>query len=81
MSDYVLCKCSYQDLRPIDKRVLDDTFKEVSLSKNLMKQRFEKAIGVLRSSWKFKHFFGDSMIKELSHLVWAYLREDKPELD
>ena len=81
LADYILGKCSYQDLRPIDKRVLDDTFKEVSLSKNLMKQRIEKAIGVLRSSWKFKYFCGDSMIKELSHSVWAYLREDKPELD
>ena len=33
---------------------------------------------MLRSSWKFKHFCSDSMIKELSHSVWAYLREDKP---
>ncbi len=81
LADYILGKCTYQDLRPIDKRVLDDTFKEVLLSKNLMKQRIEKAIGVLRSSWKFKHFCGDSMIKELSHSVWAYLREDKPDLD
>ena len=81
LADYILGKCSYQDLRPIDKRVLDDTFKEVTLSKSLMKQRIEKAIGVLRSSWKFKHFCGDSMIKELSHSVWAYLREDKPDLD
>lgn len=81
MSDYVLCKCCYQDLRPIDKRVLGDTFKDVALSKNLMTQHIEKAIGVLRSSWKFKHFCGDSMIKELSHSVWVYLREDKPELD
>lgn len=81
LADYILGKCSYQDLRSIDKRVLDDTFKEVKLSKNLMKQRIEKAIGVLRSSWKFKHFCGDSMIKELSYSVWAYLREDKLELD
>lgn len=81
LADYILGKCSYQDLRPIDKRVLDDTFKEVSLSKNVMKQRIEKAIGVLRSSWKFKHFCGDSMIKELSHSIWAYLTEDNPELD
>ena len=62
----------------IDKSLLDDTFKEVTLSPNLMKQRIEKAIGVLRSSWKFKHFCGDSMIKELSHSVWAYLREERP---
>ena len=81
LADYILGKCSYQDLHPIDKRVLEDTFKEVSLSKNLMKQRLEKAIGVLRSSWKFKHFCGDSMIKELSHSVWAYLAEDNPELE
>lgn len=81
LADYILGKCCYQDLRPIDKRVLDDTFKEVQLPTNLMKQRVGKAIGVLRSSWKFKHFCGDSMIKELTHSVWAYLREDEPELD
>lgn len=81
LADYILGKCTYQELCAIDKRVLDDTFKEVTLSKNLMKQRIEKATGVLRSSWKFKHFCGDTMIKELSHSVWAYLREDKPELD
>ena len=81
LADYVLGECSYNDLSPIDKRVLDDTFKEVHLSPNLMKQRVEKAMGVLRSSWKFKHFCGDSMIRELTHSVWAYLREDEPELD
>ena len=81
LADYVLGERSYNDLSPIDKRVLEDTFKEVHLSLNLMKQRVEKAMGVLRSSWKFKHFCGDSMIKELTHSVWAYLREDEPELD
>lgn len=74
LADYVLGKRSYNDLSPIDKRVLDDTFKEVHLSTDLMKQRVEKAIGVLRSSWKFKHFCGDSMIKELTHSVGAYLK-------
>lgn len=81
LADYVLGKSNYNELRSIDKRVLEDTFKEVHLSPNLMRQRMEKAIGVLRSSWKFKHFCGDSMIKELTHSVWAYLSEDEPELD
>ena len=81
LADYVLGERSYNDLSPIDKRVLDDTFKEMHLSPNLMKQRVDKAMGVLRSSWKFKHFCGDSMIKELTHSVWAYLREEEPELD
>lgn len=81
LADYVLGKSSYNDLRSIDKRVLEDTFKELHFSPNLMKQRVEKAIGVLRSSWKFKHFCGDSMIKELAHSVWAYLMEGEPELD
>lgn len=81
MADYILGKCDYQDLLPIDKRVLDDTFKEERLSTGMMKQRIEKAMGVVRSSWKFKHFCGDSMIKELSHSIWAYLTEDNPELD
>lgn len=81
LADYVLGKCRYGDLSAIDKRVLDDTFKEVHYSQNRMRQRIEKAVGVLRSNWKFRHFCGDSMIKELSHSVWAYLREDDPELD
>lgn len=81
LADFVLGKSSYNELRSIDKRVLEDTFKEVHLSPILMKQRVEKAIGMLRSSWKFKHFCGDSMIKELTHSVWAYLRENQPELD
>lgn len=41
-----------------------------------MKQRLEKAIGVLHSSWKFKHFCGDSMIKELLHSVWVAHRHN-----
>lgn len=81
LADYILGKCDYQDLLPIDKRVLDDTFKEECLSTGMMRQRIEKAMGVVRSSWKFKHFCGDSMIKELSHSIWAYLTEDNPELD
>lgn len=81
LAGYVLGERSYNDLSPIDKRVLEDIFKEVHLSPNLMKQRVEKAMGVLRSSWKFKHFCGDSMIKELTHSVWAYFSEDEPELD
>lgn len=81
LSDYVLGKCRYGDLCTMDKRVLEDTFKEVHYSRNRMRQRIEKAVGVLRSSWKFKHFCGDSMIKELTHSVWAYLRDNEPELD
>ena len=81
LADYVLGACSYNDLLPIDKRVLIDTMSEMQLSSNKMAQRVEKAICVLQSSWKFRHFCGDSMLKELSHSVWAYLREDEPELD
>lgn len=81
LADYVMGFCTYDTLEFIDKRVLEDTFKTVDLSSQKMKQRIEKAIGVLQSSWKFKHFCSDSMMKELTHSVWAYLREDKPELD
>lgn len=81
LADYVIGTCTFNELQPIDKRVLVDTFKEVRLSPQKMKQRIEKAMGVLQSSWKFKYFCSDSMMKELTHSVWAYLREDKPELD
>lgn len=81
LADYVIGVCCYQDLSTIEKRVLTDTMSEMHLSSNKMRRRVEKAIGVLQSSWKFKHFCGDSMLKELYHSVWAYLKEDNPELD
>lgn len=81
LADYVLGICNYQELFPIEKRVLADTIKETHLSSNKKKQRVEKAIGVLRSSWKFKYYCGDSMLKELAYSIWAYLREDEPEFD
>ena len=80
LAGYVLGKCEYDDLSPLDKRVLDDTLKEVELPKNKMRQRFHKAYDVLRSSWKFKYFNRDSMIKELSHSFFAYLFVKEPEL-
>ena len=81
LADYVLGVCRYQDLPTTEKRVLTDTMSEMHLSSNKMRRRVEKAIGVLQSSWKFKHFCGDSMLKELYHSVWDYLKEDNPELD
>ena len=73
LADYVLGVCSYNDLQPIDWRVLADTVKDVHLPHGKMQQRMEKAFGVLRSSWKFRNFCADSMLKELTHSVWAYL--------
>lgn len=81
LADYVMGQCTYTDLRDIDKRVLNDMFKCISLSPSPMRQRIEKAWGVLRSSWKFRYFCADSMYKELTHSVWAYLRADEPSLD
>lgn len=81
LADYILGDCPYDNLTALDKRVLDDMFIDVNLSSNKMKQRIEKAIGVLRSNWKFKYFCGDSMLKELTHSVWSYLTEINPELD
>lgn len=81
LADYIMGQYTYAELRTIDKRVLNDMFKPIHLSSSPMKQRIEKAWGILRSSWKFKNFCADSMLKELTHSVWAYLREDNPELD
>lgn len=81
LSDYVLGVRSYQSLLPIEKRVLTDTLKERFLSSNIMRQRIEKAVDVLQSSWKFQRFCGDSMLKELIHSVWAHLIEDNPDLN
>lgn len=81
LTNYIVGECNYQDLGPLDRRVLKDIFKEVHFSKNSALQRLQKACSVICSSWKFKHFCSDSMIKELSHSVWAYLYQDNPELD
>lgn len=73
LADYVLGVCSYNDLLSIDKRVLADTVKDVYLPHGKMRQRMEKALGVLHSSWKFRNFCADSMLKELTHSIWAHL--------
>lgn len=75
LADYLLGDVSYSQLSTLDKRVLDDTFKEVSLPSSKTRQRIRKAIDVLRSSWKFRHYNDVSMIKELSHSFFAYLLE------
>ena len=79
LADYMIGLCSYKDLLPIERRVLKDTIKDTHLSSHKMQQRVEKAIGILQSSWKFKHFCGDSMLKELCHSVWAYLKNNELE--
>lgn len=80
LSGYLLGDVSYSQLSSLDKRVLDDTFKEVSLPSSKTWQRICKAMEVLRSGWKFRHFNDVSMIKELSHSFFAYLLEKDGEL-
>ena len=79
LADYLLGVVSYSQLTTLDKRVLDDTFKEVTLPTNKTRQRIRKAIDVLRSGWKFRHFNDVGMIKELSHSFFAYLLEKEVE--
>lgn len=80
LADYLLGVVSYSQLSTLDKRVLDDTFKGVSLPSSKTRQRICKAMDVLRSSWKFRHFNDVSMTKELSHSFFAYLLEKDVEL-
>lgn len=80
LADYLLGAVPYSQLSTLDKRVLDDTFKEVTLPTNKTRQRIRKAIEVLRSGWKFRHYNGVSMIKELSHSFFAYLLEKDLEV-
>ena len=80
LADYLLGDVSYSQLSTLDKRVLDDTFKEVTLPTNKTRQRIRKAIDVLRSGWKFRYFNDVSMTKELSHSFFAYLLEKDVEL-
>ncbi|MGM9794708.1 MAG: nucleotidyltransferase family protein [Candidatus Aphodosoma sp.] len=80
LADYLLGDVSHSQLSTLDKRVLEDTFKEVSLPSSKIRQRIRKAIDVLRSGWKFRHFNDVSMIKELSHSFFAYLMEKDVEL-
>lgn len=80
LADYLLGAVPYSQLTTLDKRVLEDTFKEVSLPSNKIRQRIRKAMDVLCSGWKFRHFNDVGMIKELSHSFYAYLMEKEVEL-
>lgn len=80
LADYLLGAVPYSQLSTLDKRVLEDTFKEVSLPTNKTRQRIRKAMDVLCSGWKFRHFNDVGMIKELSHSFFAYLLEKDVEL-
>lgn len=81
LADYILGNYGYSSLSWIDKRVLDDIFDVRSHSGGIHVQRLSKAIGVLKSNWKFKYFSLDSMIKELCHSVYANLFDKIPSLD
>lgn len=80
LADFILGKRRYSELSKIDKRVLEDTLKNSYPPQNNMMQRLWKTIGILRSGWKFRHFSGDSMIKELGHSAYSYLFEMDPSL-
>ena len=80
LADYLLGAVPYSQLTTLDKRVLEDTFKEVSLPSNKIQQRIRKAMDVLGPGWKFRHFNDVGMIKELSHSFFAYLLEKDVEL-
>ncbi len=77
LADLLLGKCKYSELSKVDKRVLEDTLKNSSLPPNKMMQRLWKAMGILRSGWKFKHFNRDSMIKELACSILSFLINKK----
>ena len=81
LADYVLGQREYNELTSLDKKVLDDTLKQVNLPKNIMLQRIIKGWHVVCSSWKFKYFSSDSMMKELIQSIYAYLFETKPVLE
>lgn len=80
LADYLLDDVSYSQLSSLDKRVLEDTFKEITLPNGKTRQRIRKAMVVLRSGWKFRHFNNACMIKELSHSFFAYLFENDVNL-
>ncbi len=80
LADYLLGNVSYSQLSSLDRRVLEDTFKEVSLPNNKVRQRLRKAMDVLRSGWKFRHYNDVGMVKELSHSFFAYLLEKEVKL-
>ena len=77
LADFVLGDVTYESLDAIDKKVLEDTLKDVKLPKSLFSQRIKKGKDVMMSRWKFRHFNKDSMIKELSYSIWAYVFKKK----
>lgn len=80
LADYLLGAVPYSQLTTLDKRVLEDTFKEVSQPSNKIRQRIRKTMDMLRSGWKIRHFNDVCMIKELCHSFFAYLLEKDVKL-
>lgn len=80
LADLVLGSCNYNELKDLDKKVLEDTLKQAKLPSNPMLQRINKASDVLHSNWKFKYFSKDSMLKELSSSFFAFLFDKNPQL-
>lgn len=81
LADCILGKCKCYELSKLDKMVLVDTLKPRALPENKVLQRLCKAMGILQSGWKFKHYSSDSMLKELWNSVSAYLFDKSPVLD
>ena len=70
----------YSDLNRWEKKMFNDSMKILTYIESKTLRRFRKAFGILMSSWKFKHFGNQSMIKELTHAFFSYLFEDNPKL-
>lgn len=80
LSDYILGEIEFDALSKLEVRVLEDTLKDITPQKTKSEQRIGKALDVLKSSWKFKYFSKSSMMKELSHSIFAYFFENEVKL-
>ena len=82
VGEYVLGQRPYEDLSPIDRRFLDDTWKGPSFDhdKKGLRARVFLAGNTLRAAWKYRHYSNISMVHALWIQVKGFLFMRRPEI-
>lgn len=80
LADLFIGEKEYDDLSLLEKRMLNDTLNIIDYVDSKNVRRFKKAIGVLKSSWKYKYYGHSSMLKEFCTTFFAYLFQNDPKL-
>lgn len=82
VGEYVLGQRSFEDLAPIDRRFLADTWKGPSFDheKKGLRARIFLAGNTLRAAWKYRHYSNISMVHALWIQVKGFFFMRRPEI-